>query len=89
MAKKTRKVLKQQSQQRAIQQAQANVNTVNNAPAVDPVRPTAVAAPQRAAKAEVVTPDQEFTFVKSDVRKSLTLATVFIAVMIALSFVVR
>ncbi len=89
MAKKTRKVLKQQSQQRAIQQAQANINIVNNAPAAAPVRPTAVAASQRAAKAEAITPDQEFGFVKSDVRRSLTLATVFAVVMIALSFVVR
>jgi hypothetical protein len=87
MAKKTRKVLKQESQQRAIQQAQANVNIVNNAPAA--AEPVMAAAPARAAKAEAVTPDQEFAFVKSDVRKSLTLATVFIVAMIALSFVVR
>ena len=87
MAKKTRKVMKQQSQQRAIQQAQANVNTVNNAPAT--AEPKAVAAPQRAAKTETVTAAQEFAFVKSDVRKSLTLAAVFIVAMIALSFVVH
>jgi hypothetical protein len=87
MAKKTRKVLKQESQQRAIQQAQANVNIVNNAPAAP--EPVMVAAPVRAAKAEAVTPDQEFAFVKSDVRRSLTLAAVFIAVMTALSFVLR
>jgi hypothetical protein len=87
MAKKTRKVLKQESQQRAVQQAQANVNTVNTAPAAAAV--TAAAAPQRAPKAESVTPAQEFAFVKSDVRKSLTLAGVLITAMIALSFVVR
>jgi hypothetical protein len=87
MAKKTRKVLKQESQQRAIQQAQANVNTVNNAPTA--AEPKAVAAPQRAAKAEAITADQEFAFVKLDVRRSLTLAAVFTAVMIALSFVLR
>jgi hypothetical protein len=87
MAKKTRKVLKQQSQQRAIQQAQANVSIVNNAPAA--ADPLAAAAPVRAPKVEAVTPDQEFAFVKSDVRKSLTLATVLIVAMLALSFVVR
>ena len=87
MAKKTRKVMKQQSQQRAIQQAQANVNIVNNAPAA--TEPTVVTSAQRAAKTESVTPAQEFAFVKSDVRKSLTLATVFIVAMIALSFVVH
>jgi hypothetical protein len=86
MAKKTRKVLKQESQQRAIQQAQANVNTVNTPAMVEPVVAT---APARVAKAEAVTPDQEFAFVKSDVRKSLTLATVLIVAMMALSFVVR
>jgi hypothetical protein len=86
MAKKTRKVMKQQSQQRAIQQAQANVNTVNNTPAAEP---TAVAASPRAAKTESVTAEQEFAFVKSDVRRSLTLAGVFIVAMIALSFVVH
>jgi ribosomal protein L12E/L44/L45/RPP1/RPP2 len=87
MAKKTRKVLKQQSQQRAIQQAQANINTVNTAPAAD--EPVKQAAPQRAAKTESITNEQEFAFVKSDVRKSLTLAGIFTVAMIALSFVVR
>jgi hypothetical protein len=87
MAKKTRKVLKQESQQRAIQQAQANVNTVNNAPAA--AEPIKQAAPQRAAKTETITDAQEFAFVKSDVRKSLTLAAIFTVAMIALSFVVH
>ncbi len=88
MAKKTRKVMKQQSQQRAIQQAQANVNIVNNAPAA-PVPAAAVATPVRAAKTESSTADQEFAFVKMDVRKSLTLASVFIVIMVVLSFVVH
>jgi len=87
MAKKTRKVLKQQSQQRAIQQAQANVSAVNNTPAV--AEPVVVAAPARTAKAEMVTPDQEFAFVKSDVRRSLLLATIFVSVMLVLSFIVH
>jgi hypothetical protein len=87
MAKKTRKVLKQESQQRAVQQAQANVNTVNTAAVA--AEPIVAAAPARPAKAEAVTPDQEFAFVKSDVRKSLTLATIFVAAMIALSFVIH
>jgi hypothetical protein len=87
MAKKTRKVMKQQSQQRAIQQAQANINTVNNAPAA--AEPVKVATSVRVAKTESVTAEQEFAFVKSDVRKSLTLAGVFIVAMIALSFVIH
>lgn len=87
MAKKTRKVLKQQSQQRAIQQAQANLNTINDTPAV--AEPVVVAAPARAAKTETVTQDQEFAFVKSDVRRSLLLATIFIGSMLVLSFIVH
>jgi len=84
MAKKTRKALKRESQQRAIQQAVANVN-VDAAPA--PVAPVPV-APARAAKVELEE-QQEFAYVKSDVRRSLTLAGVFILAMIALSFIVR
>ena len=84
MAKKTRKALKRESQQRAIQQAVANVN-VDAAPA--PVAP-APAAPARVANVELEEL-QEFAYVKSDVRRSLTLAGVFILAMIALSFIVR
>ena len=86
MAKKTRKVSKQQSQQRAIQQAVANVQTVDAAAAV----PAAVepAAPARNAKVELEEA-QEFAFVKSDVRRSLTLAGIFAAVMLVLSFILR
>lgn len=87
MAKKTRKVLKQESQQRAIQQAVANVSAleadVAPAPAV-----SAPAAPTRAVKVELEE-QQEFAYVKSDVRRSLTLASIFAAVMIVLSFVLR
>ena len=85
MAKKTRKALKQESQQRAIQQAVANVSADVAAPA--PAAP-APAAPVRTAKVELAE-QQEFTFVKSDVRRSLTLAGIFAAAMIVLSFIVR
>jgi ribosomal protein L12E/L44/L45/RPP1/RPP2 len=87
MAKKTRKVMKQQSQQRAIQQAVANVSTVDAAVAPAPAAPTP-AAPARAAKLEIEE-QQEFTYVKSDVRRSLTLAGIFIVAMVVLSFIVR
>jgi len=86
MAKKTRKALKQESQQRAIQQAVANVNA-DAAVAPAPAAP-APAAPARAAKVEPEE-QQEFAYVKSDVRRSLTLAGIFILAMIALSFIVR
>ncbi len=84
MAKKTRKALKQESQQRAIQQAVANVNT-EAAPA--PAAPAPV-APARSAKVELEE-QQEFLYVKSDVRRSLTLAGIFMLVMLVLSFIVR
>ena len=86
MAKKTRKVLKQESQQRAIQQAVANVNAADTVAAA--VEPAAAAAPVRAAKVEA-TEEQDFAFVRSDVRRSLTLAGLFAAAMIVLSFFLR
>ena len=86
MAKKTRKVSKQQSQQRAIQQAVANVKTVDAASAAPAVAEPA--APVRTPKVELEEA-QEFAFVKSDVRRSLTLAGIFAVAMIALSFILR
>ena len=64
----------------------ANVNAVG-AVAPAPAKP-APTAPVRAAKVELEE-QQEFAFVKSDVRRSLTLAGIFIVAMIALSFIVR
>jgi hypothetical protein len=87
MAKKTRKVLKQESQQRARQQAMANVNAAEAA-AVTAAVATVPAAPTRAAKVEV-TDEQDFAVVRSDVRRSLTLAGIFAAAMVVLSFVLR
>ena len=87
MAKKTRKVLKQESQQRAMQQAVANVNAAEAATAASAAAEPA-AAPTRVVKAEA-SDEQDFTFVRSDVRRSLTLAGIFAVAMIALSFVLR
>jgi hypothetical protein len=88
MAKKTRKVLKHESQQRAIQQAVANINTLTSS-ATEPVSSAAAPASlPRTAKLEI-SDEQEFVFVKSDVRRSLTLAAIFTAAMVALSFVLR
>lgn len=88
MAKKTRKVLKQESQQRAIQQAVANVNAADAVTAPAAAEPAVAAAPTRALKVEI-TDEQDFKFVRSDVRRSLTLAGIFAAAMIVLSFVLR
>ncbi len=87
MAKKTRKVMKQESQQRAMQQATANVTAADAVVAPATVAPVPV-APTRASKFEEEG-EQEFAYVKSDVGRSLSLAGLFIAVMIVLSFIVR
>jgi len=89
MAKKTRKVMKQVSQQRAIQQAKANVSAVDVAatPAPAPAAPMPTVT-ARTSKFEAEGA-QEFAFVKSDVRRSLSLAGVFVVVMIALSFILH
>lgn len=87
MAKKTRKVLKQESQQRAMQQAVANVNAAEAAAATSAAAEPA-AAPARVVKTEA-SDEQDFAFVRSDVRRSLTLAGILIAVMVGLSFILR
>ncbi len=90
MAKKTRKVLKQESYRRAIQQSVANVSmtsTVSEAPAA--AQPAAAKpAPARASGLEI-SAEQEFAYVRSDVRKSLTLAAIFTLILVALSFVIK
>ncbi len=97
MAKKTRKVLKQQSYQRAIRQSVANVSTTvavdtpaaANVPAAEPVTGAQSVAPRPSVSGLGISALEEFGFVRSDVRKSMTLAAVFIAVLVALSFVIK
>ena len=89
MAKKTRKVLKQASQQRAIQQAQANLNTAGEPAAASAATTVTVPTPVARVQKVGISDEQEFTYVKSDVRRSLTLAGIFIAAMVVLSFVLR
>lgn len=86
MAKKTRKVLKQESQQRARQQAIANVNAVDVVATPKPSTSAPEAAHSSKFEAEEI---QEFNYVKSDVRRSLILAGIFSVAMLALSFIVR
>ena len=89
MAKKARRVLKQESQQRAIQQAVANVNAASTIVAAPPeASVSATPAPARVIKSGM-SDEQELVFVKSDVRRSLTLAGLFATVMIVLSFIIR
>lgn len=87
MAKKARKVLKQASQQRAIQQAVSNVNAASAVAATSEEAVVGAApAPVRVIKSGI-SEEQEFAYVKSDVRRSLALAGVFAVGMIILSFI--
>jgi hypothetical protein len=86
MAKKTRKVLKQESQQRAIQQAAVNVNTALTA-ASSAVSVTSTVAGRivKASESRV----EDYRYVKSDLRRIGILAASFTAILIALSFVIH
>jgi hypothetical protein len=86
MAKKTRKVLKQASQQRAIQQAAVNVNTALTA--VQPAAGVTSAAAGRTVKASE-NRVEDYRYVRSDLRRIGLLAVSFTAILIALSFVIR
>jgi hypothetical protein len=86
MAKKTRKVLKQASQQRAIQQAAAHVNTALTA--APPAAGDTSAAAGRIVKASE-SRVEDYRYVKSDLRRIGILAASFTAILIALSFVIR
>ncbi len=95
MAKKARKVLKQESYQRAIQQSRANINTTTvvgeTAEVAQPVVTKSVVAKPAQARASglEISAEQEFNYVRSDVRKSFTLAAIFAVVLVALSFVIK
>ncbi len=91
MAKKTRKVLKQESRQRAIQQAVANISTttVVSDASVAVAQPAAArSAPARTSGLDI-SAEQEFNYVRADVRKSLSLAAIFTVILVALSFVIK
>jgi hypothetical protein len=86
MAKKTRKVLKQASQQRAIQQAAANVNLALTAARPAAGEPSTTAGRTVKASESRV---EDYRYVKSDLRRISILAASFTAILIALSFVIR
>jgi hypothetical protein len=89
MAKKTRKVLKQESQQRAIQQAASNVNTALTAAAAQPVTADKPAAMPRVAKTAESTSAEDFRYVKLDLRRIGLLATSLTAILVVLSFFIH
>ena len=87
MAKKTRKVRKQASTQRAIQQAVTNTEAVSK---VDtPVTRPVASAPSRATKLTEIDPREEYKYVAADLRRIGILAVSFTAVLIALSFIIE
>ena len=89
MAKKTRKVIKQESQQRAIQQALNNVSTAQAvATAKQAAESAAPGAPAKSARPVVASSD-DYAYVKRDLRRIGLLAGSFTAILIILSFFIR
>lgn len=87
MAKKTRRVKQQQSQQRAIQQALNNTQSVS-------ITPLAAALPATGnrpfgVKAAPLDPAEEYKYVRSDLKRIGLLAVSFTAILIALSFFIK
>ncbi len=87
MAKKTRKVLKQESQQRAIQQAANNVNAALSAPASTATTEKAPAVARAPKSSDLASED--FRYVKADLRRIGILAGSFTAILVILSFFIR
>ncbi len=83
MAKKTTRQRKEIAQQRAIQQAAANVATTMLADAPAALTP---AAPSRVVRAADFT--EEYTQIRADLRRIAILAIAITAVLIVISFVI-
>ena len=90
MAKKTRKVLKQESSQRAIRQAMSNVQSVAavETPAGAPAGRPSLNTAARAPKVEI-DPREEYKYVRNDLRRIGILAASFTAILIVLSFFIH
>ncbi len=87
MAKKTRKVKQQESQQRAIRQAVNNMQSVSIAPMA--ASTPAMANRSAGAKATPLEPAEEYKYVRSDLKRIALLALSFTVILIALSFVIK
>lgn len=86
MAKKTRRV-KQQSQQRAIQQA---LNNTRGGGSNSPIVAAAPAMGTRSFAAKVeLDPAEEYKYVRSDLKRIGLLAVSFTAILVALSFFIK
>jgi hypothetical protein len=91
MAKKTRKVLKQASQQRAIQQAAANLTTAAQAErAANPSVPAQTTTTPAAHVSRTITGlPEDYRYVKADLRRIGVLAVSFTTILIVLSFFIH
>ncbi len=87
MAKKTRKVRQMQSNQRAMQQALSNVQSVSVAPAATAVAPSAQAQTRVMGGKPQLDPAEEYKYVRGDLKRIAVLAVSFTAIMVVLSFV--
>jgi uncharacterized protein (DUF934 family) len=87
MAKKTRRVKQQESQQRAIRQAVNNMQSVSIAPMVGAAPATANRS--AGARAVPLEPGEEYKYVRSDLKRIALLAISFTLILIALSFVIK
>jgi hypothetical protein len=90
MAKKTRKVLKQASSQRAIHQAMSNVQSVSTIEATTgaPAARTPLNPAARTPKVEL-DPREEYKYVRNDLKRIAVLAGSFTAILIVLSFFIK
>ena len=84
MAKKTTRQRKELAQQRAIQQAAANVSLAMARSDASAAAPTASSPAQ-----SIVNTSDEYKHVRSDLRRIAILAISIIAILVALSFVIR
>jgi hypothetical protein len=82
MAKKTTRHRKEIAQQRAIQQAAANVALATSRPSA----PTATPGPLPGASVPAA---DEYQHVRADLRRIAILAISIVAILVALSFVIR
>ena len=88
MAKKTRRVKQQESQQRAIRQALSNTQSSGLiAPAVA-VAPMMSNRPS-GGKAVALDPAEEYKYVRSDLKRIGLLAVSFTAILVVLSFFIK
>ncbi len=84
MAKKTTRQRKELAQQRAVQQAVANVSQMTARPVAPTATPSA-APPARATASQ----SDDYPYVRAELRRIAVLAVGIVAVLIALSFIIR